>query len=90
MVLLYMIDVPHYDQFDLKHYEEKPMSLHEAADKAAQMRKSHPGSFYRVVPATPDGELYHVDIISKTAAQAELRSKLITRWLRMAARRLPR
>ena len=45
-----LIDSKEYDLFDLETVDQAPLTLDEAAAKAAELRKGDKSTFYRIVP----------------------------------------
>ena len=83
-------DTVSYDHFDLRHYDEEPLTLDEASDRAAKMRKQQPEKIHRVAAANVEGDRFHVDSLSPLELYAEFLCRLSARWARMQEKRLGR
>ncbi len=81
------IDASSYDLFDLNHYDEESLSLYEASERAAQMRRDGPARIHRVVQADVSGERFHVESIYPLELYVELAGKLNARWAKILSRR---
>lgn len=78
-------DVVSYDLFNLKHYDEDPLTLDEALSKTARMRKENPERIHRVTVANAEGDRFYVDSLSPVELYVKAVSRLSASWARMLA-----
>jgi hypothetical protein len=58
-----------YDTFDYKHFDAPLLSLDEAEQSAARLRKTDPHSVYRVLPGEEDGFIVAKVPLAKVQAE---------------------
>ena len=74
--MLSILESNEYDVFDYKHADEQPMTLDEAVEKAAALRKADRNHFYRIEPVDSAMSGFRVNSVTPEEVYAETASRL--------------
>ena len=65
-----------YDTFEYKHFDEKPLSLPEAMERARALRAAEGNKFYRIIPMDESMVSFRVEPVLQSKVYAEI----LSRW----------
>ncbi len=80
------LEMQSYEQFSIKHYDEVPLSLSDASQTAAEMRKKNPKKFYRIVPSGSVSDGFRVETVEPELAYSELLARMTATLARLLSR----
>ena len=75
-----------YDLFEYGDPAETHMGLGDANARVAELRKSQPDQFHKIIPSNSDLTEFHIESVSRDEVELSFKNAIAQRWLKFLTR----